>query len=141
MAEIRGQTTGSASGPSVLAATVQDDHHAVGIRMVADFFEWEGWSVTYLGCNVPSADLVQTLSAEPHDLLALAVNLPPYLRDAENLIRDLRAIPELKSLKILVGGPAFARTDSLWREIGADGFASDAASAVAIGQQLVASPR
>ena len=33
--------------------------HEIGVRMVADRFEWEGWRVVYLGPSVPPEDLGQ----------------------------------------------------------------------------------
>lgn len=127
-------------GRSVMAASVQGDHHSIGIRMVADFFELDGWNVTYLGSNVPSLDLAQCLVDQPHDLLALAVTLPPQLSSAEELIEELRDAPELRRLRILVGGTAFVGTGDLWREMGADGFAIDAESAIHVGRLLVENP-
>ncbi|MCA9287675.1 MAG: cobalamin-dependent protein, partial [Phycisphaerales bacterium] len=47
------------NGRSVLAATVAGNTHEVGVRMVADRLEWEGWRVVYLGPNVPAEDLAQ----------------------------------------------------------------------------------
>ena len=43
----------------VLLACVAGNHHAVGLRMVADAFQLAGWDVQYLGANVPTAALVR----------------------------------------------------------------------------------
>ena len=45
----------------VVAACVGGDLHEIGIRMVADFFEMDGWDTFYLGANVPITDIVQTV--------------------------------------------------------------------------------
>ncbi|MDZ7776615.1 MAG: hypothetical protein U5L09_13885 [Bacteroidales bacterium] len=41
-------------GKSMVAATVGGELHEMGIRMVADFFEMEGWDTWYLGANAPA---------------------------------------------------------------------------------------
>ena len=38
----------------VLLACVAGNHHAVGLRMVADAFQLAGWDVQYLGADVPT---------------------------------------------------------------------------------------
>ncbi|NTV65609.1 MAG: cobalamin-binding protein, partial [Oscillochloris sp.] len=43
---------------SLVLGCVPDEWHRVGARMVADFLEADGWTVHYLGANVPLKDLV-----------------------------------------------------------------------------------
>ena len=38
-------------GRTLVAARVADDLHEIGLRMVADFFEMEGWDTFYVGAT------------------------------------------------------------------------------------------
>lgn len=39
----------------------QPTQHEIGMRMVADFFEMEGWDTYYLGANTPTRSILQTI--------------------------------------------------------------------------------
>ncbi|MFC7669333.1 B12-binding domain-containing protein [Hymenobacter humi] len=41
------------NGRRLLAACVAGDLHTLGLQMVADFLEYEGWEVSYLGASTP----------------------------------------------------------------------------------------
>ena len=44
---------------TVLTTTVGGDLHGVGVQMIADFFELDGWRSLNLGANMPICDLKQ----------------------------------------------------------------------------------
>ena len=56
----------------IVAACVGGDLHEIGIRMVADFFEMDGWDTFYLGADVPSASIVQTVIDRSAHVLAVS---------------------------------------------------------------------
>ena len=58
---------------------------------------------------------------------------------ARDTVRAVRADPRTRSVRVLVGGNPFNVADDLWREIGADGWAADAAGAVLRAEELVTS--
>jgi len=121
----------------VVAAAIGGDFHEIGIRMVADCFEWDGWDVAYLGANLPAAETLRELRERKAHLLALSASTLLHLRDAGELIDTVRAAPGCASVKILVGGPPFILIPNLWRELGADGQASTATAAVELGNRLI----
>ncbi|NJN68467.1 MAG: hypothetical protein HC884_18030 [Chloroflexaceae bacterium] len=45
-------------GRTLVATCIGGELHELGVRMVADFFEIEGWDVYYLGANMPTEDVV-----------------------------------------------------------------------------------
>jgi methanogenic corrinoid protein MtbC1 len=65
------------------------------------------------------------------DVLAISVTIPPNLKNAAALIAAVRADPHIASTRILVGGVPFNHIPDLWKQIGADGCARDAAGALA----------
>jgi methanogenic corrinoid protein MtbC1 len=124
-------------GRKVVAACVGDELHEIGARMVADFFELEGWDSIYLGANTPAAALVDLVCRERPDLVALGVTMTYHLDTAEKQIARLRANARCSAVKVLVGGYVFQRHAALWRNVGADGCAPDAAAAVTVGKRLI----
>lgn len=124
-------------GRKVVVACVGSELHEIGTRMVADFFEMEGWDGIYIGANTPSSALVELVCRERPDLVALGVTMTYHLDTARTLIRRLRSDQRCTDVKIIVGGYVFQRHEELWRSLGADGCAADARRAVALGLDLV----
>jgi len=66
---------------TVIVACVEGEPHALGARMVADFFTAAGWSTHFLGASVPTDDLVAFARILRPDVIALSATLPKS-RDA-----------------------------------------------------------
>jgi MerR family transcriptional regulator, light-induced transcriptional regulator len=113
----------------VVVSSAANEYHEVGAQMVADFLGMEGWDVTYLGANVPSWILLETIRQNKPFMLALSVAIETNLVKVQQLIDAVREDPEIRDIKIMVGGNAFSRSPLVWKRIGADGFAADADSA------------
>lgn len=122
---------------SVVVACVGNELHEIGARMVADFFEMEGWDGIYLGANTPANALVDLVCRERPQLVALGVTMTFHLSTASELVERLRADQRCAAIRIIVGGYLFQNREDLWRSIGADGCAADAADAVRVGSALV----
>lgn len=125
------------NGRTMVATSTPGDLHEIGVRMVADLFEINGWSVNYLGANTPIADIMELIERRGSDLLALSVSTALTLRDAGELIDAVRRNTAITRTKVLVGGPPFKAVHDLWRELGADGCALSATEAVRLGNQLL----
>lgn len=121
---------------SVLAASVAGNLHDIGLRIVADHFEMNGWQSIYLGANMPSEELVRAVQDFTPDLIALSAGTGTNVRAVATTIATIRAAG--RKTPILVGGRPFSTIPDLWKDVGADGCASDADSAVATGSDLVA---
>ena len=61
-------------GRTLVAACVQGDLHEIGMRIVANFFELEGWGTSYLGANMPTSGIVDALVQRRPDALAFVGN-------------------------------------------------------------------
>ena len=121
-------------GRAMVATCIEGDLHEVGVRMVADFFELEGWDAHYLGANVPVKSVVSTLAERAAGVLAISATLTPHIARVRGLIDGVRAARP--DVYILVGGYPFNASPGLWREVGADGHAVDADAAVAVARGL-----
>lgn len=128
---------GERIGRTLVATCIAGDLHEVGVRFVADMFELKGWDTFYLGANTPLDGIVQSVREHKADVLAISVTYTPNLRQVKDLIGRLRAEPDCSELKILVGGLPFNVAPSMWREIGADGWAQDAVAAVELANRLI----
>jgi methanogenic corrinoid protein MtbC1 len=124
------------NGLSVLLASVAGNLHDIGPRLVADQFEMQGWRSIFLGANMPITDLVRGVDDFEPRFVALSVGQALQLRSAANTIAALRV--KRPELPILVGGAPFGSIDDLWRDLGADGFANNAAEAIEFGQEVLA---
>lgn len=125
------------NGYTLVACSVADELHEIGIRMVADFFEMEGWDTYYMGANMPSDQLIDALKEYDCDVLAISVTMTFHLEEAAKLIKTIRSDEELADIKILAGGYPFRIEPDLWEKVGADGSAASAKDAITIAHNLI----
>lgn len=98
-------SSGASNDHTVVVSCVENEYHQVGIKMVADVFEMNGWHVHFLGANTPRLELKRFLDNMRPDWLALSVSIYFHIPDLEKMIEEIRgAFPDLK---ILAGGQAF----------------------------------
>ena len=123
------------NGRMMVGMCTPGDLHEIGVRMVCDFFEMEGWDTIYLGANVPISSAVQMLRTRKPDILAASATIPLHVAAVQDLIAAVRTAPELNGMRIIVGGYAF-RTPELRRAVEADAFGKSAAEAITIAQSF-----
>jgi methanogenic corrinoid protein MtbC1 len=129
-------------GRSVLATSVGGDLHDVGIRMVADLFEFAGWRAECLGANTPTDEIVTALRGDhgfgkPFDLLAVSGSTSLTVRNIADVIAAIRGEPATCEIPVLVGGTPFRLVPDLWKVVGADGMAATASGAVQAAERLL----
>ena len=115
--------------------TVEGDLHDIGKNLVATMWKGAGFDVVDLGVNVSPAAFVDAVKEhEPHlvGLSALLTTTMPAMRETVAAIREAG----YEKVKILIGGAPV--TLEFAREIGADGYSSDAASAVDAAKETLA---
>jgi MerR family transcriptional regulator, light-induced transcriptional regulator len=127
---------GPKNGKRVVVTCVGGESHELGARMVADFFEMNGWDSYFLGANTPSKSILTEISEREADMLAVSVTIHYNVETARKLICDVRQSPDARDLKIMVGGRPFLIAPNLWRTVGADAFAQDAEQAAAAADEL-----
>lgn len=111
---------------TALIGTVQGDLHDIGKNLVSVMWKGANFRVIDLGSNVPSAKFVSAIMEhKPHvvGLSALLTTTMPAMVETVKAIRASGCPP----VKILVGGAPISQQFA--DEIGADGYAPDAASA------------
>lgn len=124
-------------GKTLVACSIAGELHEMGIRMVTDFLEMDGWDTYYLGASMPDAQLQQALIEYKAEILALSVTFPIHVSKAAALIKKIRSNKSLAHVKIMVGGYPFLTNPDLWQKIGADAFAPDANQAIIRANELI----
>ena len=125
-----------ANGRTLVVTCIAGDLHDMGARVIADSFELAGWNVFFIGANAPGRGVISTVLEQKADVLAISATMAPHVHEVRALVSAVRTLPECASLSIFVGGLPFTLIEGLWRRVGADGFAPDAAGAVAAASSL-----
>ncbi len=124
-------------GRRVLTVAATGNLHELGIRMIKDAFELDGWTAVHVGTGIPGLDVAAAVQHFEADLLAVSTTMTLHLSATADLIAAVRSATDTKALPILVGGPPYLAVADLWRRVGADAMATDPADAVAAGTTLV----
>lgn len=119
-----------------VGACVGGELHELGVRMVSDFLEFSGWNTYYLGANTPMRSIVDTIVKERANIVGISVTMSYHIDEAIQLIQMIRSDVRCSKVKIIVGGYPFIVESTLWKTIGADGYAQNAREAVKIAEIL-----
>ena len=114
----------------MVATCVGGELHEIGARMVADFFEMDGWDTYFLGANTPMEGILRAVSERKADMLAISATIAFHIDKVSDLIAEVRRSRLDKGTKILVGGYPFNIAPNLWKSVGADAYARDAQQAL-----------
>ncbi len=123
-------------GRKMIAASVGGELHEIGIRMVADFFEMNGWDTYYLGANTPADSILYSIEENNADIVGLSIAIPYQIGLLKSTIERIREKMSGK-VKILIGGYALRGIGQNWQEFNADGYAEDAQKAVTFANTLM----
>ncbi|MBK7866952.1 MAG: cobalamin-dependent protein [Ignavibacteriales bacterium] len=127
----------NSTNKNIVVSCVANELHEIGARMVADFFEMEGWDSYYYGANTPVDSVLRALENHNAQVLAISATMTYHLKDVENFISKVKHTPDFENVKIIVGGYPFKIAKNLWKDIGADGFAEDAAGAISLANGFI----
>lgn len=112
-------------GRLAVVACTPEERHVIGLRMVRDLLEADGWEVLDLGAATPAADLADLVAAELPDAVALSTSTAGRLPGIEETLRALGGVEPRPC--IVVGGQFWtAEAAALARELGADLVVRDA---------------
>ena len=125
-------------GRRVLFAPVPGSQHTFGVLMVSEFFRREGWQV-WMELGSSQAALLDAVEKDWFDVIGLSVGSEAQVGVLTEIIRRIRASSSNPTAKILIGGPLLLLSPNLYKEVGADGAAGDAVSAVELARTLFSS--
>lgn len=119
---------------TAIIGTVQGDLHDIGKNLVAMMWKGANFNVVDLGTNVAPEKFVAAAIENKADIVGLSALLTTTMPAMKTTVDELKAAGVDKA-KIVIGGAPI--TPEFAKQIGADGFAPDAASAVDLVRQLV----
>lgn len=120
---------------TVVIGTVHGDIHEIGKSLVAMMFTANGFRVHDLGVDVPVERFVESVRDTGADILGLSALLTTTMIVQRDVIEALSQAGLREDVKVLVGG---APVHAAWaEEIGADGYASDAVTAVRVARHVL----
>jgi len=128
--------TGAEPAGRVAIGTVRGDLHDIGKNLVSMMMEGAGFELTDLGVDVAPEKFVETISSNQIDVIAMSALLTTTMPAMKDTIEALQAAGVRDKVKVMIGGAPV--TQSYADEIGADGYAPDAASAVDTAKELLA---
>jgi 5-methyltetrahydrofolate--homocysteine methyltransferase len=127
--------TGAESIGTLIIGTVKGDLHDIGKNLVGMMFEGAGFNVVDLGIDKEPQVFVDAIKEHKAKLLGMSALLTTTMPKMGETINAIKEAGIRDQVKILVGGAPI--TSSFAEEIGADGYASNAASAVEKGKELL----
>jgi len=123
------------SSGKVIAGTVKGDLHDIGKNLVCMMLEGAAFEIVDLGSDVSPEKFVEAVRTTGADIVAMSALLTTTMPNMKVTIEALKAAGLRDKIKVMVGGAPL--TDQYAREIGADGYSSDASRAVALAKSLV----
>jgi corrinoid protein of di/trimethylamine methyltransferase len=112
----------------VLIGTVKGDLHDIGKNLVVMMIEGGGFDVIDLGIDVPASRFVEAVKEHRPQVVGMSALLTTTMMEMKKTIQALEEAGQKDRVKIIVGGAPL--TEDFAKEIGADGYAPDAAVAV-----------
>jgi len=119
----------------VVIGTVRGDLHDIGKNLVAMMLEGAGFEVIDAGVDVPPEKFVSLVKEKNAQLVGLSALLTTTMPAMKDTIDRFKSEGIRSNIKVMVGGAPV--TQKYADEIGADGYAPDASSAVDLAKQLL----
>ena len=132
----RGPVDRRHAAPRALFAAMPGDQHSFGAVVIEDVFARAGWATDRLG-DTAMPELLDRAGEEWFDVIGLTVSCDSHTAALPSAIVALRNVSRNPRVVVMVGGRVFAENPRLASDVGADGTARDARSAVKMAQELI----
>lgn len=119
----------------IVIGTVKGDLHDIGKNLVAIMLESAGFEVIDLGIDTSPERFIQEVKTKTPQIIAMSALLTTTMPMMRTTIELLKAEGLRNKVKVMVGGAPL--TQKYADEIGADGYAPDAVSAVSKAKELL----
>ena len=127
--------TGVETAGTFVIGTVKGDLHDIGKNLVGMMFEGAGFKVIDLGIDLDPAAFVEAIKEHNANLFGMSALLTTTMPKMGETINAIKEAGIRDQVKIMIGGAPV--TAEFAQEIGADAYASNAASAVDTGKELL----
>jgi 5-methyltetrahydrofolate--homocysteine methyltransferase len=126
---------GSEMVGKVLLGTVKGDLHDIGKNLVGMMCEGAGFEVKDVGKDIEPQAFIDAIKEFEPDVLGMSALLTTTMRAMGHTIKALEEAGLRDKVKIMIGGAPV--TQAFADEIGADGYASNAASAADLAKEFM----
>ena len=120
---------------TMVLGTVRGDLHDIGKNLVGMMLEGAGFEVIDLGVDVPSEKFIQAAKEKNANLVGLSALLTTTMLAMKDVTQAVEKEGLKGKVRVMIGGAPI--TQDYADEIGADGYAPDAASAVDTAKELL----
>ena len=118
----------------IVMGTVKGDLHDIGKNLVGMLAEGAGFEIVDLGTNTSARDFIEAVKTHDAAILGMSALLTTTMVYMKTVVDEVKAAG--LDVRICVGGAPLSQEFS--DEIGADGYAADASSAVELFKRLTA---
>jgi 5-methyltetrahydrofolate--homocysteine methyltransferase len=118
----------------VVIGTVKGDLHDIGKNLVAMMLQGSGFEVVDLGKDVAPDKFVEAVKNEQPDIVAMSALLTTTMRAMGHTITALKEAGLRDDVRVMVGGAPV--TTDFAKQIGADGYASNAPAATEMAKKF-----
>ena len=118
-----------------VVGTIQGDLHDIGKNIVSMLLQGAGFEIIDLGADVHTDRFVESVKSENVDLVGMSALLTTTMINMKAVIEGLKEAGIRENVKVIVGGAPV--TQDYADQIGADGYAADAATGVDIAKKLL----
>jgi corrinoid protein of di/trimethylamine methyltransferase len=123
---------------NVVLGTVEGDLHEIGKTLVGTMLTANGFRVKDIGVDKKPEEFIAAIKESGAEIVGASALLTTTMLKQKTLIEALKEAGLRDQVKVMVGGAPV--TESYAKEIGADGYAEDAISAVDLAYRLVDAP-
>jgi 5-methyltetrahydrofolate--homocysteine methyltransferase len=127
--------SGASMVGKVVLGTVKGDLHDIGKNLVGMMCEGAGFEVEDIGKDIGPEEFVEAVKKSGPDVVGMSALLTTTMRSMEHTIKALEEAGLRDKVKVMIGGAPV--TQAFADQIGADGYASNAASAADLAKQFV----
>jgi 5-methyltetrahydrofolate--homocysteine methyltransferase len=131
--------SGAKLAGKILLGTVKGDLHNIGKNLVGMLLEGAGYQVIDLGIDVSSEKFVEEVKGKQPEMVGMSSMVTTTMPRMKEVVESLVESGLRSRVKVIVGGAPV--TEKFAQDIGADGYAPDAASAVEKVRKLMGSHR
>lgn len=131
---ILAQSAGAATAKVVLG-TVKGDLHDIGKNLVGMMLEGGGFEVIDIGIDAPAEKFIQVAKEQGAKVIGMSALLTTTMVNMKSIVEMIKAAGLNERIKTIVGGAPV--TAEFAKQIGADGYAPDAATAVTRVKELL----
>ena len=119
----------------IVIGTVKGDLHDIGKNLVGMMLEGGGFEVIDVGIDASPEKFIQAAKENNANVIGMSALLTTTMMQMKATVEAVAAAGLKGKVKIMVGGAPV--TEEFARQIGADGYAADAASAVSKLKELL----